>query len=141
MSFRRWTAGILAIMGGILMLGSGYTSRGFLYMALGYTEPRIVDFLNGILADAAVLTIAILELTIGLGGLTVAVGGIIILARHSTTGRILIFLGGGAGFIGLLISFGYSTYKLGGLGPAVSYLPYWLGLAFAVVGRRLAKGA
>ncbi|MDA4127348.1 MAG: hypothetical protein OK452_09155 [Thaumarchaeota archaeon] len=141
MSFRRWTAGILAIMGGVLMLGSGYTSRGFLYMALGYTEPRIIDFLNGIVADAAVLTIAILELIIALGGVSVAVGGIIILARHSTTGRILIFLGGGAGFIGLLISFGYSTFKLGGLGPSLSYLPYWLGLAFAVVGRRLAKGA
>ncbi len=122
------------------MLGSGYASRSFLYLALGYTEPRIVDFLNGMVADAAVFAIATLELIIALGGATVAVGGIIILARHSTTGRILMFLGGGAGFLGLLISFGYSTYKLGGLGPALSYLPYWLGLAFAVVGRRLAKG-
>jgi hypothetical protein len=141
MSFRSWFAGLFAIVGGLLMLGSGYTSRGFLYMALGFTEPRIIDFLNGIAADAAVLVIATLELIIALGGLTVAVGGIVILARHSTTGRILIFLGGGAGFLGLLISFGYSTYKLGGLGPTLSYLPYWLGLAFAVVGRRLAKGA
>ncbi len=140
MSFRRWTAGILAIVGGILMLGSGYTSRSFLYLALGYTEPRLIDFLNGMVADAAVFAIAALELIIALGGVSVAVGGIIILARHSTTGRILIFLGGGAGFLGLLISFGYSTYKLGGLGPALSYLPYWVGLAFAVVGRRLAKG-
>src|SRR5712692_2874199 len=140
MSFRRWTAGILAIVGGVLMLGSGYASRSFLYLALGYTEPRIVDFLNGMVADAAVFAIATLEFIIALGGATVAVGGIIILARHSTTGRILMFLGGVAGFLGLLISFGYSTYKLGGLGPALSYLPYWLGLAFAVVGRRLAKG-
>lgn len=122
------------------MLGSGYTSRSFLYLALGYTEPRIIDFLNGMVADATVFAIATLELIIALGGATVAFGGIIILARHSTTGRILIFLGGGAGFLGLLISFGYSTYKLGGLGPALSYLPYWLGLAHAVVGRRLAKG-
>ncbi|MDA4119341.1 MAG: hypothetical protein OK436_02020 [Thaumarchaeota archaeon] len=140
MSFRRWAAGILAIVGGILMLGSDYTSRSFLYLALGYTEPRIIDFLNGVVADAAVFAIATLELIIALGGVTVGVGGIIILARHSTTGRILILLGGGAGFLGLLISFGYSTYKLGGLGPALSYLPYWVGLAFAVVGRRLAKG-
>jgi hypothetical protein len=139
-SFRRWTAGLLAIVGGVLMLGSGYTSRGFLYMALGYAEPKILDLLKGIAADAALVAIFVLELIIALGGLTVAVGGIIILARHSTTGRILMFLGGGAGFLGLLISFGYSTYKLGGLGPALSYLPYWLGLALAVVGRRLAKG-
>ncbi len=122
------------------MLGSGYASRSFLYLALGYTEPRIIDFLNGMVADTAVLAIATLEFIIALGGVTVAVGGFIILARHSTTGRILIFLGGGAGFLGLMISFGYSTYKLGGIGPALSYLPYWLGLAFAVVGRRIAKG-
>ena len=122
------------------MLGSGYTSRSFLYLALGYTEPRIVDFLSGMVADAAIFAIAAVELFIALGGVTVAIGGIVILARHSTTGRILIFLGGGAGFLGLLISFGYSTYKLGGLGPALSYLPYWIGLTFAVVGRRLAKG-
>ena len=122
------------------MLGSGYTSRGFLYAALGYTEPRISDFLSGIVAGAALLAIAALGIIIALGGVTVGLGGIIILARHSTTGRILIFLGGGAGFIGLLVSFGYSTYKLGGFGPGLSYLPYWLGLALAVVGRRLAKG-
>jgi len=123
------------------MLGSGYASRGFLYTALGYAEPRISYFLNGFAAGTIVLVITMLELIIALGGLTVAVGGIIILARHSTIGRILIFLGGGAGFLGLLISFGYSTYKLGGLGPILSTLPYWLGLALAVVGRRLAKGA
>ncbi|HEV2138537.1 MAG TPA: hypothetical protein VGR53_06815 [Nitrososphaerales archaeon] len=140
MLFRRWTAGILAIGGGILMIGSGYSSRSFLYFALGYTEPRIVDFLSGKVAEGAVFAIAALELIIALGGVTVALGGIIILVRHSTTGRILIFLGGGAGFLGLLISFGYSTYKLGGLGPALSYLPYWVGLASAVLGRRLAKG-
>ena len=122
------------------MLGSGYTSRSFLYVALGYTEPRISDFLNGMVANAAVLAIATLGFIIALGGVAVGLGGIIILTRHSTMGRILIFLGGGAGFLGLLISFGYSTYKLGGLGPALSYLPYWIGLALAVVGRRLAKG-
>ena len=121
------------------MFGSGYTSRSFLYLALGYTEPRLVDYLSGTVSDAAVFAIATLELIIALGGVTVVFGGIIILTRHSTTGRILIFLGGGAGFLGLLISFGYSTYKLGGLGPALSYLLYWVGLALAVLGRRLSK--
>ena len=123
------------------MLGSGYTSRGLLYTALGDTEPRIIDFFGGIIAGAAFLAIAMLEVVIALGGVTVAAGGIIILARHSTTGRVLILLGGGASFFGLLITFGYSAYKLGGFGPTFSYLPYWLGLAFAVAGRRLAKGA
>ncbi|HZW85455.1 MAG TPA: hypothetical protein VFE91_06100, partial [Nitrososphaerales archaeon] len=62
-----------------------------------------------------------------------------ILGRHTTTGRVLIYLGGGAGFLGLLISFGYSAYRLG-LDPVLGYLPYWLGLALAVAGRRISKG-
>jgi hypothetical protein len=140
MGIRRWASGILAIFGGLLMVGSGYSSRGFLYIALGYAEPHISDFLNGVVANAAIIAIAALEVLIALGGLTVMAAGLLILSHHTTTGRVLIFLGGGAGFLGLLISFGYSTYKLGGLGPVLSYLPYWAGLAMAVVARRFAKG-
>jgi hypothetical protein len=123
-----------------MMLVSGYTSRGFLYTALGYAEPHISEFLSGAAASAAVLAITIWELIIALGGLTVLIGGLIILARHTTIGRTLIYLGGGAGFLGLLVSFGYSAYKLGGLNPALSYLPYWIGLAMAVFGQWVAKG-
>ncbi len=141
MGFRAYLAGILAVIGGILMLLSGYTSRGFLYQALGYAEPHISDFLNGTVADAAILVIIVLELLIALGGLTVLVGGLIIMAHHSSTGRVLIYLGGGAGFLGLLISFGYSLYRLGGIDPVLAYLPYWVGLTMAVAGRRLAKGS
>ena len=72
--------------------------------------------------------------------MSVLIGGLIILIRHTTTGRALIYLGGGAGFLGLIVSFGYSTYRLGGVDPVLSYLPYWIGLTMAVVGRRLAKG-
>jgi hypothetical protein len=141
MGFRAYLAGSLAVIGGTLMLLSGYTSKGFLYTALGYAEPRVSDFLGGFAANAAILAITILELLIALGGLTVLVGGVIILSRHSSLGRALIYLGGGAGLFGLVISFGYSAYKLGGLDPVLSYLPYWVGLTMAVVGRRLAKGS
>lgn len=141
MPVRRYLAGALAVVGGILMLASGYSSRGFLYIALGYAEPQISDFLSGAAASAAVLAITALEVTIALGGLAVLVGGVIVILRHTTTGRVLIYLGGGVGFIGLLVSFGYSIYKLGGVDPVLSYLPYWVGLAMAVTGRRLAKGA
>ena len=122
------------------MLESGYSSRGFLYTALGYAEPHISDFLSGGAANAAILAITLLELVVALGGLTVAAGGLLILARHTTTGRALIYLGGGAGFLGLLVSFGYTAYKLGGIDPVLSYLPYWIGLALAVTGRHLARG-
>ncbi len=138
---RLLAAGVLAAAGGALMLASGYTSRGFLYTALGYAEPRLSDFLGGAELSAAIIAVTALELIIALGGLTVLIGGLVVLTHHTTTGRILIYLGGGAGFLGLLVSFGYSAYKLGGLDPVLAYVPYWVGLAMAVSGRWLAKGA
>jgi len=141
MSTRLYAAGALAVTGGSLMLASGYTSRGFLYTALSLAEPRISDFLSGMTANAAVLAVTVLQLVIALGGLTVIAGGLIVFANHKTTGRALIYLGGGAGFLGLLVSFGYSAYRLGGVSPVLGYLPYWVGLAMAVSGRWLAKGA
>ena len=122
-------------------MGSGYSSRGFLYTALGYAEPHVSQFLQGIAASAAILAITLVEFAIALGGITVVAGGLVILVRHTTMGRTLIYLGGGAGFLGLLISFGLSVYRLGGLDPVLSYLPYWVGLVLAVVGRRISKGA
>ena len=141
MGLRRYFAGAVAAVGGLLMVLSGYSSRGFLYTALGYAVPQISNLLSGMAAGAAVLAITVVELIIALGGVSVLVGGAAILIGHTTTGRVLIYLGGGAGFLGLLVSFGYSVYRLGGIDPVLSYLPYWAGLAMAVVGRRLAKGA
>ena len=141
MGVKRNVAGALAIVGGLLMFASGYTSRGFLYIALGYAEPHVSDFLSGAAANAAILAITMVELIIALGGVAVAIGGVVILARHSTTGRFLIFLGGAAGLLGQLVSIGYSVYRLGGVDPVLSYLPYWAGLPRAVLGRRLAKGS
>ena len=141
MSVKRYAAGVLAVVGGLLMAASGYSSRGILYTALGYAAPEVSNLLSGGEASLALLAITALEFIIALGGVSVLIGGITILVGHSTTGRALIYLGGGAGFLGLLISFGYSAYRLGGLGPVLSYLPYWLGLALAIAGRHLAKGA
>ena len=140
MEGRRYAAGSLGVVGGLLMFASGYTSRGFLYAALGYAEPHISDFLSGEAASAAILAFTVVELIIALGGLAVVMGGLAILSAHTTTGRVLIYLGGGAGFLGLLVSFGFSVYRLGGLDPVLSYLPYWVGIAFAVLGRRLTMG-
>ena len=141
MGTRLYAAGALAVVGGFLMLASGYTSRGFLYTALNLAEPHISDLLSGMIANVAVVAVTILELVIALGGIGVMIGGLVILTNHTTTGRTLIYLSGGAGFLGLLVSFGYAAYKLGGFSPLLAYLPYWVGLAFAVSGRRLAKGA
>ena len=141
MGLRLYAAGLLAVVGALLMLGSGYSSRSFLYQALGLAEPRISDFLSGASANLAILAIVLVELIIGLGGLTVLIGGLVILIKHTTTGRVLIFLGGASGFLGFLVSFGYSVFRLGGISPVLAFLPYWVGLSLAIFGRRLAKGA
>jgi hypothetical protein len=141
MRSRLYLAGALAVAGGLLMLASGYTSRGFLYSALGYAVPQVTDVFSGAVANAVVAAITALELVIALGGITVVLGGLVIMTHHTTIGRLLIYLGGGAGFLGLLISFGYSAYRLGGVDPVLYYLPYWVGLALAIFARRLAKGA
>jgi len=136
-STRLWAGGLLAMIGGFLMIWSGYVSRGLLYQAIGAEIPA---YLTGSLASTALLTISVLEWINALGGVTVIVGGLVLVSGHARTGRIVILLGGGAGLLGLLASFGYSAYNLG-LGQTFAYAPYWVGLIFAVVGRRVAKGA
>ncbi len=140
MGAKTWASGILAVVGGFLMVVSGYSSRGLLFTALGYVEPKFSDYFSGLALNAVILVVTALEFLIALGGLTVLVGGLFILLHHVRTGRVLIYLGGGAGLLGLLISFGYTTYRLG-LDNVLLYAPYWIGLAMAVVARRLAKGA
>lgn len=140
MVLKRYLAGAIVAVGGLLMVLSGYSSRGFLYTALGYAEPEVSNLLSGVAGNAAVLAITLVELIIALGGLSVLIGGLTILTGHATTGRTIIYLGGGAGFLGLVISFGYSVYRLGGLDPVLAYSPYWIGLAMAIIGRKVAKG-
>lgn len=140
MSPKTYAAGALAAAGGLLMLASGYASRGFLFSALGYAAPRLSDYLSGDFASLALLAITLVELVIGLGGLTVLAGGILILAKHATIGRTLVWLGGASGFLGLVVGFGYAIFRLGGLEPTLAYLPYWIGVAMAILGRRLARG-
>ena len=104
------------------MVISGYAARGFLYQALGYAVPHLLDF-GGSFASAAVIAITLVQLVIGLGGVTVIAGGLIVLAKHTSIGRVVILLGGAGGFLGLLISLGYSVYKGGGIDPILYYLP------------------
>ena len=123
MRLGRYPAGGLAAVGGLLMVLSGYSSKGFLYTALGYAQPEVSNFLSGITENLAVLAITAVELIVALGGLCVLAGGLVILAGHATTGRVLIYLGGGAGFLGLTVSFGYSVYRLGGIDPVLGRAP------------------
>lgn len=108
-------------------------------MALDVAEGEIPQYLGGIAGLTAALAISILVLLIALGGFTVILGGLVLLARRRTIGRFLILLGGGAGLLGLLITFGMAVFRLG-FNQSLAYTPYWVGLVLAVVARRIAKG-
>ena len=140
MVIKLWGSGVLAIIGGVLMVISGYSTRGVFFIALGFAANEIPSFLPPAPASIALLVIFVIEILIALGGVTVLLGGVSLFYRHVRTGRVLILLGGGAGLLGLLISFGYSALRLG-LSPALGYAPYWVGLAMAVAARALAKRA
>jgi hypothetical protein len=140
MTARIWAAGLLAVVGGLLIIASGFSSHGFILYALGFASVLVPSVIGGLGGNVVRYIIAALALLVALGGMTVVLGGILILAKHMTMGRLLIMLGGGAGFLGLLISFGYIALA-NGTSEAVAEYPYWLGLILAILGRRVAKGA
>lgn len=120
------------------MVASGLGTRSFLITALGLAEAEIPNYLGGLAGLAAYFTVTILALLIALGGITVILGGLSILAGHGRSGRFLILLGGGAGLLGLLISFGYAALTAG-LATAVGHPEYWMGVALAVIARRISR--
>lgn len=122
------------------MVVSGFETKSLLLTVLPYLESYINTYLSGFAGLTADSIITILSILIGLGGITVMAGGVVILTGHTSSGRLLIMLGGGAGVLGLLISFGLAVYREG-LKRVLDYVPYWVGVAMAVVGRRLAKGS
>ena len=126
------------MVGGVLMFISGFGTRSFLLTAFGLAGAEIPNYLGGLAGLTISIAVNILALLIALGGITVILGGASILAGHSTSGRFLILLGGGAGFFGLLVSFGY-TALTAGLAAAIGHPEYWVGVGLAVVARRVSR--
>ena len=94
--------------------------------------------MGGTAATVMSVLITGLALTAALGGFIVILGGVLILASRYTIGRSFIFLGGGAGFLGLVISFGLAVFTLG-ISAVAGYSAYWAGLALVVVSRRVMR--
>lgn len=128
----------LAVSGGALMVIGGFASHSFLLSVLGLIDANLGGYLSGTSLFAVQVSILVISALISLGGLTVISGGVLIFTGHLTTGRLLIMLGGGAGFLGLLVSFGYAAFTTGVSG-ALSHSVYWIGLVLSVLGRRIAK--
>ncbi len=132
-------AGSLAIIGGALMVASGFAVHGFLLSTLTLVSGHVSEFLPSEVSPLIVIILEILTGLIALGGITVILGGLALLVyARALLGRILIALGGGAGLLSFLVSLGYSMLTAGPLTLSI-HAAYWTGLVLAVVARRIAK--
>jgi hypothetical protein len=135
---RRILGGSLAIVGGLLILSSGFRTHSFILQFAPYLEQQV----NSSIPYAAQVTISagisVLSFIIALGGLAVITGAIFVFLNHLTLGKLLIALGGGFGLIGILIAVGYAVFTSG---PAIliTEIDYWIGIVIASVGRYVAK--
>jgi len=129
--------GILAIVGGGLIVTSGYRTGSFLLTAASYSEAKFGSFLSGQELSTVQIALIVLSFVIGFGGLLAIVGGVLVISKHLTIGKILIGLGGGFGFIGIAIAVGYAIY-VNGFSVLVNHVDYWLGVLVASIGRYLA---
>jgi hypothetical protein len=129
--------GILAIIGGLLIITSGFRTGSFLVTATNYSEAKFGSLLPGQALSAIQIGLIVLSFVIGFGGLLAIIGGLLILSKHLTIGKILLGLGGGVGFIGIAISVGYAIY-VSGFSILVTHFDYWLGILVASVARYLA---
>ena len=129
--------GILAILGGLLILQSGVSTRSFLLNAISYSYEKFGGSLPGIAKSSIDVVLFALGALIALGGLLAILGGALVLLKHTFSGKVLIALGGGMGFLGIAISMGYDMVTTG-LVALISHVQYWIGIVIASVGRYLA---
>ena len=129
--------GILALIGGAIIVLSGYRTGSFLVTVAHYSEAKFGSLLPGEALSAVQVALLVLSFIIGFGGFLVILGGLLVLAKHLTTGKILIGLGGGVGFIGIAISVGYAVY-VDGFSVLITHADYWIGVLIATIGRYLA---
>jgi hypothetical protein len=129
--------GILAIIGGILIITSGFRTGSFLVTAAKFSEAQFGSLLPGQALSLIQIGLIALSFVIGFGGFLAILGGILIISKHVTIGKILLGLGGGVGFIGIAISMGYAIY-VSGFSVLATHFDYWLGVLIASIARYLA---
>jgi len=136
---RSRVGGVLSVLGGLLIVLSGFAIHGFTLTVLDWLTGAAPKYVPPNLAPFLIIVLQALIDLITLGGITVIFGGILILLGRRFTGRLLVALGGGTGLIGFVIAFGYSLVTTGPLGVII-HLEYWIGIVIAIAGRYLAKG-
>ena len=133
-------AGIIAIIAGLVMVGSGYTSHPIYLFVLEYVKTHYGSSLPSTAQLAINLAIFALNIIVALGGVLVISGGVLLLLKRGFSGRLLIRLGGGLGIFGLLIAIG-ETYYLSGFSLAAFHAEYWIGIILAVAAIWLSQRA
>ena len=125
---------MLALISGLILIASGVTSASLLLTIVDYIDKYLGPHLPFVDNTVLNIVIATLAFVIGLGGLLVFIGGVLLLLKHSFSGRSLIGLGGGMAVIGLLFSMG-EAYYVSGFSSIIfheSYFTlYWVGAILA----------
>ena len=130
------SAGVLAIVAGLILIASGVTSGSILLTGLGYVDNYLGSSIGSEGQFILQLAIGALTFLVGLGGFSVIVGGILLLLKHGSVGRFLIGLGGGMAIVGLLFSMGEALYVFGLSAPIFrqAYFGlYWIGAILATI--------
>ena len=140
LSLRLWAAAILAILGGFIVLYSGFEAGGLLPGLLSYAQGNVPPYLGAPERTALRAALELLSILVTLGGATILLGALLLLARWVRSGRFLIFLGGGVGVLGLLLLLGYSL-ATSGMAAVTQHFDYWVGIVLASIAAGVAKGA
>lgn len=109
-----------------------------LITVMKYADQKFGSQLPSILQSISSLSIDALALIISLGGILVILGAVVVLTNHILTGRILIGLGGGVGFLGILVAVAIAFYG-SGVNGITSHLDYWIGVILASIASYIAK--
>ena len=136
---RLYASGTMAVAGGLLMFLGGVASHSILLWILPLLQQQVVADLPGPTQTGTTLFVDVIATLVSLGGITVVFGGLLLFGGRRSTGRTLIALGGGAGFLGLALALGYTALE-SGLSSVAAHAGYWLGVVLAVLARRFAKG-
>jgi hypothetical protein len=138
---RNQTPFVLCVIGGLLLLGAGYTQGGqtivFVYL-LVHSISALAPFF--IIIDLILLILWIIAL---LGGLAVILGGYLLTTSHIRTGKFIVAISTGFGLISFLLVILYVVITVGWAGLLIlAWLilnsAWALGLVLTIVARSMA---
>ncbi len=122
------------------MVLSGFVTHSLMLSILTYLEQNYSSGLPETVRTLVTVAVTVIGILVSLGGITVAAGGVMLLVRHKLVGRTLIALGGGVGFLSLLIGLGYYSFA-NGTAEVLLHVEYWIGVVIAAVARWASKNA